>query len=569
MSRQPLEPSPPSDLEIARRAPLEPILALAETRLGLVAEELIPYGHHRAKLSRGLLERLQGLPRGRLVLVSAITPTPAGEGKTTTCVGLVDALSRLGVSAMACLREPSLGPVFGMKGGAAGGGYAQVVPMEAINLHFNGDLHAVTAAHNLLAALLDNHLYWGNALGIDPARVTWPRVLDLNDRSLRRVRIGLGEEGGQSPRGAEREARFEITAASEVMAILCLAEDLADLQRRLGRIVVAWRRDDTPVTAADLGAVGPMAVLLRDAMAPNLVQTLEHTPVLMHGGPFANIAHGCSSLVATRAALALSEVVVTEAGFGADQGLEKFIDITSRQSGLYPEAAVIVVTLRALRCHGGADREAMARPDPAAVERGLENLVRQVEVAHRFGLAPVVALNAFPGDSEAERELLARCCDELGVPLAHCEHWARGGEGALALARLVQRQLEQGAEVAPLYPDDTPVEEALETIATRLYGASGIELTPEARQMLERLERAGYGRLPVCIARTQYSFSDDPADGGLVRGHRLRIRELRLSAGAGFVVAVCGKLMTLPGLSREPGALGMGLDASGEITGLA
>ncbi len=429
MSRQPLEPSPPSDLEIARRAPLEPILALAETRLGLVAEELIPYGHHRAKLSRGLLERLQGRPRGRLVLVSAITPTPAGEGKTTTCVGLVDALSRLGVSAMACLREPSLGPVFGMKGGAAGGGYAQVVPMEAINLHFNGDLHAVTAAHNLLAALLDNHLYWGNALGIEPARVTWPRVLDLNDRSLRRVRIGLGEEGGQSPRGEEREARFEITAASEVMAILCLAEDLADLQRRLGRIVVAWRRDDTPVTAADLGAVGPMAVLLRDAMAPNLVQTLEHTPVLMHGGPFANIAHGCSSLVATRAALALSEVVVTEAGFGADQGLEKFIDITSRQSGLYPEAAVIVVTLRALRCHGGADREAMARPDAAAVERGLENLVRQVEVARRFGLAPVVALNAFPGDSEAERELLARCCDELGVPLAHCEHWARGERG--------------------------------------------------------------------------------------------------------------------------------------------
>ncbi|MGJ7457823.1 formate--tetrahydrofolate ligase [Halomonas sp. RA08-2] len=549
---------PAADIEIARRARLEPILALAEARLGFAAEELIPFGHHRAKLSRSLLQRLKDRPRGRLVLVSAITPTPAGEGKTTACVGLVDALSRLGVSALACLREPSLGPVFGMKGGAAGGGRAQVVPMEAINLHFNGDFHAVTSAHNLLAALLDNHLYWGNALGIDPARVVWPRVLDLNDRSLRRVRTGLGESS------------FEITAASEIMAILCLAEDLADIKRRLGRIVVAWRRDDTPVTAADLGAVGAMAVLLRDALAPNLVQTLEHTPVLIHGGPFANIAHGCSSLVATRAALSLAEVVVTEAGFGADQGLEKFTDIKSRQSGVFPDAAVIVVTMRALRFHGGASREAMPHPDLAALTDGLDNLVRQVAVARAFGLEPVVALNAFPGDSEAERERLADCCAELGVAMAICDHWTRGGEGALALARLVQQRLAAGsAEMALLYADGTPVEEALETIATRLYGASGVELSPEARETLQRLKRAGYGELPVCIARTQYSFSDDPADGGLVKGHRLRVRELRLSAGAGFVVAVCGRLMTLPGLPREPAALGMGLDEAGNITGLA
>jgi len=550
--------APATDLEIAHRTPLEPILPLAEACLGLAAEDLIPFGHYRAKLSLPLLQRLKDRPRGRLVLVSAITPTPAGEGKTTACVGLVDALSRLGVSALACLREPSLGPVFGMKGGAAGGGRAQVVPMESINLHFNGDFHAVTAGHNLLAALLDNHLYWGNALEIDPERVVWPRVLDLNDRSLRRVRTGQGE-------GA-----FEITAASEIMAILCLAEDLADLKRRLGRIVVAWRHDDTPVTVADLGAVGALALLLRDAMAPNLVQTLEHTPVLIHGGPFANIAHGCSSLAATRAALALGEVVVTEAGFGADQGLEKFIDIKSRQSGIFPDAAVIVVTLRALRFHGGATRETMQQPDLAALTAGLDNLVRQVAVARAFGLEPLVALNVFPDDSDAERAQLSACCSQLGVAVANCDHWARGGEGAVALARLVQQRLASGsAEVAPLYPDGTSVEEALETVATRLYGASGVEFSPEAREMLQRLEGAGYGQLPVCIARTQFSFSDDPAAGGLVKGHRLRVRELRLSAGAGFVVAVCGSLMTLPGLPREPAALGMGLDDEGNITGLA
>ncbi|MFC2992373.1 formate--tetrahydrofolate ligase [Halomonas tibetensis] len=550
--------APATDLEIARRAPLEPILSLAEARLGIAAEDLVPFGHYRAKLSLPLLQRLKDRPRGRLVLVSAITPTPAGEGKTTACVGLVDALSCLGVSALACLREPSLGPVFGMKGGAAGGGRAQVVPMESINLHFNGDFHAVTSAHNLLAALIDNHLYWGNALEIDPERVMWPRVLDLNDRSLRRVHTGQGERN------------FEITAASEIMAILCLAEDLADLERRLGRIVVAWRHDDTPVTVADLGAVGALAVLLRDAMAPNLVQTLEHTPVLIHGGPFANIAHGCSSLVATRAALALGEVVVTEAGFGADQGLEKFIDIKSRQSGIFPDAAVIVVTLRALRFHGGATRETMQHPDLAALTAGLDNLVRQVAVARAFGLEPVVALNAFPDDSDDEQARLLACCSQLGVAMANCDHWARGGEGALTLARLIQQRLAAGvADVAPLYPDGASVEEALETIATRLYGASGVELSPEAREMLQRLERAGYGQLPVCIARTQYSFSDDPADGGLIKGHWLRVRELRLSAGAGFLVAVCGKLMTLPGLPREPAALGMGLDNEGDITGLA
>ncbi|MBB3332286.1 formate--tetrahydrofolate ligase [Halomonas campaniensis] len=557
--------APPTDIEIARRARLEPILTLAEARLGLAPEHLIPFGHHRAKLSLDLLDALRERPRGRLVVVSAITPTPAGEGKTTACVGLVDALNRLGVTSLACLREPSLGPVFGMKGGAAGGGHAQAVPMEAINLHFNGDFHAVTAAHNLLAALVDNHLYWGNALDIDPERVTWTRVLDLNDRSLRRVRTALDEA-----RGGEHETGFEITAASEIMAILCLAEDLDDLQRRLGRIVVAWRKDDTPVTAADLQAVGAMAVLLRDALAPNLVQTLEQSPVLIHGGPFANIAHGCSSLVATRAALALGEVVVTEAGFGADQGLEKFVDIKSRQSGLTPDAVVMVCTLRALRFHGGASREAMDRPDPEAVTRGLGNLARQVAVARCFGLSPVVALNTFPTDSAEERERLAACCERLEVALEVCDHWARGGPGALSLARRVLERLEEGGqEVAPLYADGTPLEAALTAVATRLYGARGIELSAGARQALAQLERAGYGHLPVCIARTQFSFSDDPADGGLVEGHLLRVSELRLSAGAGFVVAICGRLMTLPGLPRKPAALGIGLDAQGNVIGLA
>ncbi|MCH4562274.1 formate--tetrahydrofolate ligase [Halomonas sp. EGI 63088] len=557
--------TPLPDIEIARRVRLEPILPLAKARLGLTPEHLVPFGQHRAKLSLELLDELKARPRGRLVVVSAITPTPVGEGKTTACVGLVDALNRLGVPSLACLREPSQGPVFGMKGGAAGGGRAQVVPMEAINLHFNGDFHAVTAAHNLLAALIDNHLYWGNALGIDPERVVWRRVVDLNDRSLRRVTTGPGN-------GAGHATGFDITAASEVMAILCLAEDLADLQRRLGRMVVAWRADDTPVTAADLQAAGAMAVLLRDALAPNLVQTLEHNPVLIHGGPFANIAHGCSSLMATRAALALGEVVVTEAGFGADQGLEKFIDIKSRQSGIYPDAVVIVCTLRALRFHGGASREAMNTPDRVALERGLGNLVRQVEVARAFGLEPVVALNALASDSANECARLADCCRGLGVSMTVSDHWARGGEGARPLARRVLERLDAGPVrpgVAPLYPDDLPVEQALRTIATRLYGARDIELAPLAQAQLERLTHQGFGTLPVCIARTQFSFSDDPADGGLVTGHLLRVDELKLSAGAGFVVAICGRVMTLPGLPREPAALAMGLDADGNVIGLA
>ncbi|MFY0989738.1 formate--tetrahydrofolate ligase [Halomonas sp. C05BenzN] len=562
--REAADPGAPlADIEIARRARLEPILALAESRLGLAPECLIPLGHHRAKLSHELLESLKPRPRGRLVLVSAITPTPAGEGKTTACVGLVDALNRLGVPSLACLREPSQGPVFGMKGGAAGGGRAQVVPMEAINLHFNGDFHAVTAAHNLLAALIDNHLYWGNALGIDPERVVWRRVLDINDRSLRRVRTRLGN-------GAECETGFDITAASEVMAVLCLADDLDDLQRRLGRMVVAWRVDDTPVTAADLQAVGAMAVLLRDALAPNLVQTLEHSPVLVHGGPFANIAHGCSSLMATRAALALGKVVVTEAGFGADQGLEKFLDIKSRQSGIHPDAVVIVCTLRALRFHGGASRESMNTPSIERLERGLGNLVRQVEVSRACGLEPVVTLNAFASDTAEERDRLAACCAALGVRMVVSDHWACGGEGAVPLARMVLERLEsEPAGGTLLYPDGTPVERALRIVATRLYGARDVALSPLARDQLDQLTRHGFGTLPVCIARTQFSFSDDPADGGLVEGHLLRVSELRLSAGAGFVVAICGRIMTLPGLPRSPAALAMGLDAQGNVSGLS
>ncbi|WP_251308210.1 formate--tetrahydrofolate ligase [Halomonas sp. NCCP-2165] len=553
------------DLAIARATPLRPILPLAEQRLGLAAEALIPYGHQIAKLSHATLASLGERPPGRLVLVSAMSPTPAGEGKTTTSVGLCDALNRRGISAAVCLREPSLGPCFGLKGGAAGGGRAQVGPMEAINLHFTGDFHAITAAHNLLAALLDNHLYWGNALAIDPERVVWTRVLDMNDRALRRIEVG----GGTDSRAVPRESGFEITAASEVMAILCLAEDLDDLERRLGRIVVAWRRDDTPVTAADLEAQGAMAVLLKEAFQPNLVQTLEHNPAFVHGGPFGNIAHGCNSLAATRAALALSEVVVTEAGFGADLGAEKFIDIKGRQAGLYPDAAVLVATLRALKYHGGAAREALGEPDAGALEAGLANLDRHLSILRRFGLEPVVALNVFAGDSAAELARVEAHGRDLGATVVTCRHWAEGGAGAETLAAEVVSRLQgEAPRVAPLYGDDLPLAEKLECIARELYGAVGIDLSPAAREQLARFTAAGYGHLPVCIAKTPFSFSDDPRCLGAPEGHRLSIREARLSAGAGFVVALCGEILTLPGLPREPAAQGMGLDGQGHIEGL-
>ncbi|MFC3285873.1 formate--tetrahydrofolate ligase [Litchfieldella rifensis] len=560
-----LAPGTP-DIEIARAVLMRPILSLAEERLGTPAQALIPYGHYKAKLSHDYLASLKECPKGKLVLVTAISPTPAGEGKTTTSVGLADAFNRLGIQAAACLREPSLGPCFGMKGGAAGGGHAQVVPMEDINLHFNGDFHAITSAHNLLAALLDNHLHWGNALDIDPQRIVWKRVIDLNDRALRHITIGLGGAGN----GIPREDGFDITVASEVMAILCLANDLDDLEHRLGRIIVAYRRDGSPVTAHNLEAAGAMAVLLRDALQPNLVQSLEHNPAFIHGGPFGNIAHGCSSVMATRAALALNDVVVTEAGFGADLGAEKFIDIKCRQSGLSPDASVLVCTLRALRFHGGADKESWGMPNPDRVRQGFSNLRRHVDNLRHFGLSPIVAINTFDSDSREELDLLKSMCAELGVQALETSHWAHGGAGAMTLAEALSEQLDEAPapHVRCLYPDRLSLADKIRTVATELYGADDITLHPAAARWLQTFEDLGYGDLPVCIAKTQYSFSCDPQARGAPEGHRLDVREVRLSAGAGFVVAVCGDIMTMPGLPRQPAATRMELDTQGHIVGL-
>lgn len=560
-----LAPGTP-DIEIARAVPMRPILSLAEERLGTPPQALIPYGHYKAKLSHDYLASLKARPQGKLVLVTAISPTPAGEGKTTTSVGLADAFNRLGVQAAACLREPSLGPCFGMKGGAAGGGHAQVVPMEDINLHFNGDFHAITTAHNLLAALIDNHLHWGNALNIDPNQVCWKRAIDINDRALRHITIGLGG----AAHGVPREDGFDITVASEVMAILCLANDLEDLERRLGRIIVAYRRDGAPVTAHDLDAAGAMTVLLRDALQPNLVQSLEHNPTFVHGGPFGNIAHGCSSVMATRAALALNEVVITEAGFGADLGAEKFIDIKCRQAGVYPDAAVVVCTLRALRFHGGADKATWGTPDPDAVRLGFSNLHRHLINLRRFGLQPVVAINTFATDTREEIALVQSLCADLDVQAVEASHWAQGGLGALALAETLEAKLGSGSapQIECLYPAALPLVDKIRTVATELYGAADIVLHPVAARSLERFEALGYGELPVCIAKTQYSFSCDPNLRGAPEGHTVHVREVRLAAGAGFVVAVCGDIMTMPGLPRQPAAAQMGLDAQGHIVGL-
>ncbi len=561
-----LPPPGSPDIEIARAVPPQPILPLAQQRLGLPAASLVPYGHFKAKLSLAHIDSLKDAPRGKLVLVTAITPTPAGEGKTTTSIGLNDGLNRLGIKSTVCLREPSLGPCFGMKGGAAGGGRSQVIPMEDINLHFNGDFHAITTAHNLLSAMLDNHLHWGNELGIDPRRVTWRRVVDLNDRALRNINVGLGGPA----HGVPREDGFDITVSSELMAILCLADTLPDLQKRIGDIIVARRRDLTPVTARELGADGAMTVLLKDALQPNLVQTLEHNPVFIHGGPFANIAHGCNTVMATKSALALSDVVVTEAGFGADLGAEKFIDIKCRHSGLRPDATVLVCTVRALKMQGGLAKDELAAPNVDAVENGTANLARHIRNLKQFGLTPVVAINRFPTDSDDEIAAIEKICSELGAKAVCASHWAEGGAGASDLAQAVLDKLDEGTpDIRMLYPDDMPLADKIRTIATRIYDADGIALAPAAEKQLEEYEKLGYGHLPVCIAKTQYSFSADPALIGAPTGHTLHVREARLAAGAGFVVAICGDIMTMPGLPRKPSALGIGLDEHGQIFGLS
>ena len=554
----------PTDLEIARAATLRPIAEIA-AKAGIPAEALDPYGRYKAKVSLDFVNAQAARPDGALVLVTGISPTAAGEGKTTTTIGLGDALNRVGRRTMICLREPSLGPCFGVKGGATGGGRAQVAPMDEINLHFTGDFHAITAANNLLAALVDNHLYWGNALGIDPRRVTWRRALDMNDRALRSIVNGLGGAANGSP----REDGFDITVASEVMAVFCLARDLADLQDRLGRIQVATRRDGTAVTARDLQADGAMAALLRDAFAPNLVQTLDGSPALIHGGPFANIAHGCNSVMATRLGLKLADVVVTEAGFGADLGGEKFLDIKCRVAGLNPACCVVVATLRALKLHGGVAKADLSRGDPAAVARGMANLVRHAENMGKFGLPVVVALNRFTTDTDAEFAVVRDAMAAQGVDTIMCTHWADGAAGAEDLARAVLARIDAGtARYRPLYPADLGLADKLRAIARGIYGASDIALSGAVAKRLAGFEAAGFGHLPVCIAKTQYSFSVDPALLGAPSGHVLPVREVRLSAGAGFVVAVCGDIMTMPGLPRVPAANTIRLDAAGLIEGL-
>jgi formate--tetrahydrofolate ligase len=550
-----------NDLDIARAAKLEPIEGVG-ARIGLPSEALYRYGPYKAKVSLDHIRTLAGKPQGKLLLVTAINPTPAGEGKTTTTVGLGDALSRIGKRAVICLREPSLGPCFGMKGGAAGGGYAQVVPMDEINLHFTGDFHAITAANNLLAALIDNQVYWGNPLGIDPSKISWRRVMDMNDRALRDIVVGLGGNG------QVREDGFDITVASEVMAIFCLARSLGDLEERINRIVVARDFAKKNVTAGQVQAAGAMAVLLRDAMQPNLVQTLEHTPAFVHGGPFANIAHGCNSLMATETALKLGDYVVTEAGFGADLGAEKFFDIKCRQSGLKPAAAVIVATVRALKMHGGVGKSDLGKENVAAVEGGMANLLRHIENVRKFGVPVTVAINHFTADTDAETAAIAEACRKVGVHAHLCRHWADGGKGAEDLAREVVALAEGGSDFKPLYPDDMKLADKIRTIAREIYRASDVSFAPEAEKKLQQYEADGFGKLPICMAKTQYSFTAEPDMRGAPTGHILPVRDVRLSAGAGFVVALCGALMTMPGLPREPAAYRIRVDGDGNIDGL-
>jgi len=553
-----------SDIEIARAATMKPIAEVA-AKVGIPADALVPYGTTKAKVSFDYIDSLKGRPDGKLVLVTAISPTPAGEGKTTTTVGLGDGLNRIGKKAMMCLREPSLGPCFGVKGGAAGGGYAQVVPMEDINLHFTGDFHAITSAHNLLSAMLDNHIYWGNSLGLDTRRIAWRRVLNMNDRALREIVNSLGGVSNGFP----RSDGFDITVASEVMAIFCLALDLKDLERRLGNMLIGYTRDKTPVRARELKADGAMTVLLKDALMPNLVQTLENNPVFIHGGPFANIAHGCNSVLATKTALKLSDYVVTEAGFGADLGAEKFFDIKCRKAGLTPSAAVVVATVRALKMHGCVSKENLKNENVMAVNKGCENLKRHLENIAKFGGPVAVAINRFITDTDAEMKEVMNAAESMGAKAFVCTHWADGGAGTEALARHIVELADGGkAAFKPLYSDDLPLRDKVRTIATEIYRAADIACDASVETAFKDLEAGGFGKLPICMAKTQYSFSTDPNKRGAPTGHTVPVRELRLSAGAEFVVAITGEIMTMPGLPRVPAAESIRINSQGQVEGL-
>lgn len=554
-----------SDLEIARSATMQPIGEIA-ANAGIESEHVLPYGGYKAKLKGEFVQSLQDQPDGKLILVTAISPTPAGEGKTTTSIGLGDGLCQIGKKAMITLREPSLGPCFGMKGGAAGGGHSQVVPMEEINLHFTGDFHAISTAHNLLSALIDNHIHWGNELQLDQRRITWRRVMDMNDRALRATIVGRGGVGNGFP----REDGFDITVASEIMAIFCLAKDLTDLERRLGQIIIGYTRKREPIFARQLDGIGAMLVLLKDAFDPNLVQTLENNPVLIHGGPFANIAHGCNSVVATKTALKIADYVVTEAGFGADLGAEKFLDIKCRKAGLKPDCVVVVATIRALKSHGGVALSELSQENVEAVTTGVCNLQRHLENLQKFGLQPVVAINQFVADTDAEIDAVRQAVQALGVETVLCSHWSHGGKGTEELAKAVVKVCdEKASHFTPLYPDELPLIEKIETIAREIYRAEGITLSSAVRQQIERFQEDGYGHFPVCIAKTQYSFSTDPALTGAPSGYHIPIREVRLSNGAEFLVVICGNVMTMPGLPRVPSANHIGLDEAGQITGLS
>jgi formate--tetrahydrofolate ligase len=557
--------NPKTDIQIAQEAQMEPIAHVAHRKLGINLSDLLLYGHYKAKVSLDYLNTLERRPNSKLVLVTAMTPTAAGEGKTTTTVGLGDALNRVGKRTIICLREPSLGPCFGMKGGAAGGGYAQVLPMEDINLHFTGDFHAISIAHNLLASLVDNHIYWSNALGLDARRISWRRTMDMNDRSLREMSIGLGGVGNGFP----RQDGFDIIAASEVMAVFCLSENLDDLRRRLGNIIVGQTRDRKYVRASDLEASGAMTALLKDAFAPNLVQTIENNPAFIHGGPFANIAHGCNSVIATKSALKLADYVVTEAGFGADLGAEKFMDIKCRKAGLKPDCAVVVATIRALKMHGGVPKDGLKQENVAAVEKGFANLGRHIENMRKYGIPIVVCVNRFSADTPAEAAMLQSLCKKLEVECITSDHWAKGGEGAVDLAKTVVKTIESvPSNFQPLYTDDTPLWKKAQTIAREIYGADDIIADQKIRDRFKELQDQGYGNFPICVAKTQYSFSTDPDLKGAPKHHVVPIREVRLSAGAEFVVAICGDIMTMPGLPKVPAANKIDVTQDGKIVGL-
>lgn len=552
-----------TDVEIAQEAQMQHIREIA-AQLGLTEDDIELYGKYKAKISLDAWNKVKNGPDGKLVLVTAINPTPAGEGKTTTSVGLADAFHKLGHKVAVALREPSLGPCFGLKGGAAGGGYAQVVPMEDINLHFTGDFHAITTAHNLLAAVIDNHIQQGNALDIDVRRIAWKRVLDLNDRALRNVVIGLGGKA----HGVPRETGFDITVASEMMAILCLASDLEDMKKRLGEIVVAYSRDGRAIRAEELNVTGALTLLFKDAIKPNLVQTLEGTPALIHGGPFANIAHGCNSVMATKFALKFADIAITEAGFGADLGAEKFLDIKCRFAGIHPDAVVIVATVRALKMHGGVPKTELGKVDMAALEKGLANLTKHIENVHKFGLPAVVAINAFPTDTKEELDFVEEKCNALGASVALSQVWAKGGEGGVELAEKVLEAMKQPADFHYMYEVEQSIPEKIEAIAKAIYGADGVDFTAPAKKQLAEIEALGLDKMPICMAKTQYSLSDDATKLGRPEGFRITVKELRISAGAGFIVALTGNILTMPGLPKKPAAENMDIDVNGKITGL-